>query len=362
MTLSTGMTHAQAPYRPPGPSAAGAHGQFAPPPPSGPALRPIEGSQTLARIGDQLILASEVTTVVEASLAPYKGKAPPEAIAQQRKKMIRQRLGQMIQGKLIYADAKRNIPPEGLKKAEQQIGEEFEKTEVTKLMKDLGARSRGELDQSLRKLGSSLDDRRKAFVEHMISVQWRSREIRYDRIVTHADLFSYYEQQGAEFEFKGKARWQQIMVRHERFSNKDAAHNALTKMGNQVFGGARFEEVAKAQSHGTSAPEGGVHDWTNQDSLASKTLNEAIFSLPIGSLSRIIADDRGFHIIRVTERIDAGKKPFFEAQVEIKKTILQQRQKEAVAAFAKRIKASTVVWTIFDDAEQLTDRPRSPTR
>ena len=340
------MTHAQAPYRPPGP-----------------ALRPIEGSQILARVGDQLILAGEVTTVVEASLAPYKGKAPPEAIAQQRKKMIRQRLGQLVQSKLIYADAKRNIPPEGLKKAEQQIGEQFEKTEVTKLMKDLGARSRGELDQSLRKLGSSLDDRRKAFVERMISVQWRSREIRYDRVVTHAELFSYYEQQAAEFEFKGKARWQQMMVRHERFPNKAAAYNALTKMGNQVFGRASsFEEVAKAQSHGTSAPEGGVHDWTNQDSLASKALNKAIFSLPIGALSRIIADDRGFHIIRVIERIDAGKKPFFEAQVEIKKTIVNQRRKEAVAAFAKRIKTSTAVWTIFDDAEQLTDRPRGPTR
>ena len=67
-------------------------------------------------------------------------------------------------------------------------------------------------------------------------------------------------------------------------------------MGNQVFAGAPFAEVAKAGSDGVTAAAGGQRDWTNKGSLACQELDRALFGLPVGQLSPIIEGPTGFHI------------------------------------------------------------------
>jgi parvulin-like peptidyl-prolyl isomerase len=120
-------------------------------------------------------------------------------------------------------------------------------------------------------------------------------------------------------------------------------------MGNQVLDGVPLAEVAKARSHGVSAAQGGFWDWTGKDSLRSKVLDEAIFTLPIGRLSEILEDDQGFHVVRVIGREPAAMKPFADAQVEIKKKIRAQRQSDAKAAFIAKLRQQTPVWTAFDN-------------
>ena len=68
------------------------------------------------------------------------------------------------------------------------------------------------------------------------------------------------------------------------------------------------------------AKEGGVHDWTAQGALASDELDKQIFSIPLNAMSEIIEDERGFHIIRVLERQQAGLTPLSEVQDEIRAT------------------------------------------
>lgn len=94
---------------------------------------------------------------------------------------------------------------------------------------------------------------------------------------------------------------------------------------------------------------GGVYDWTTKGSLASKPLDEAVFRLPVGQLSTIIADGTSLHIIRVTERTDAGRTPFIEAQVEIRESLQNDRRKREMDDYLARLKERTPVWTIFDD-------------
>ena len=73
-------------------------------------------------------------------------------------------------------------------------------------------------------------------------------------------------------------------------------------MGNAVLRGASFAVVARRESNGPRAEDGGRYDWTNQGSLASEKLDHAIFSLPVDVMSDIIEDQFGFHIVRVVER------------------------------------------------------------
>ena len=57
---------------------------------------------------------------------------------------------------------------------------------------------------------------------------------------------------------------------------------------------------------GPTSHEGGRYDWTTKGSLVSDVIDQAIFSLPVGKLSRILEDEKGFHIVRVIEREDCG--------------------------------------------------------
>ena len=65
---------------------------------------------------------------------------------------------------------------------------------------------------------------------------------------------------------------------------------------------------------------------------------QAIFSLPIGQLSPILEDERGFHIVRVVERQDMSRTPFSELQPEIKKKIKAERSNEDVRRHLNAIK------------------------
>jgi parvulin-like peptidyl-prolyl isomerase len=107
--------------------------------------------------------------------------------------------------------------------------------------------------------------------------------------------------------------------------------------------------VAKSRSEGPTASSGGVYDWTTKGSLALKKIDEAIFTLPVGELSAIIEDGDALHIVRVTERQEAGRTPFIEAQVEIRQKLVDQKRKAAVDEYLAKLRARTPVWTVFDD-------------
>ncbi len=67
-------------------------------------------------------------------------------------------------------------------------------------------------------------------------------------------------------------------------------------------------------------------------------------------MSQPIEDAKGFHIVRVIERTDAGRKPFLEAQVEIRDKLREESITAQKDEFLAKIKQRTPVWTVFGDA------------
>ncbi|MCH8047565.1 MAG: peptidyl-prolyl cis-trans isomerase [Planctomycetes bacterium] len=331
-------------------------------------LEPIKGSRVMARVALEVILEGDVFGSVDATMAPYVKKleeargsgSMPEAQYRQQKKQLadvreqraRQVLNQMIETKLIFADVRRKLPPERMEKLLADVGKRFEKEGIKELMKRLGVRSRIELDAALRSNGTSLEASKRVYVESLITGMWMQREVNVEKIVSSAELISYYEQNGSEFDNIGRARWQQLSIRFENTPSRDEAHRMLARLGNRVLRNEAFEAVAKDGSQGFTADEGGNYGWTTQGSLSSKTLDEAIFTLKVGQMSRIIEDVKGLHIVRVMERVDSNRTSFSEVQDKIRETILQQRRQEALAAFKTRIRQDAIVWTVYDEQDR----------
>lgn len=323
---------------------------------------PCESAEILARVGSEVVLASEVNAAVNEILAQHQGKIPVDQMEAQRRVLLKKLLEQRIEVKLIYQDACRAIPKENLDKFKDRLGEQFESMEIPRRMKLAQVTSRRELDEKMRALGTSLEREKKAYLERVIAQQWLHQQAKVEGEISHEEMLAYYYEHLAEFERPARARWEQLTVRKAKFPSEAEARAALARMGNLVLDGAPLAEVAKAQSHGPTASQGGFRDWTTQGSLLSTTLDQALFGLPVGQLSQILEDDREFHIIRVVERQDAARVPFTEAQVEIREKINDQRQKTAREAYLARIKQQIPVWTVFDNAsgrnEEATFLPR----
>jgi hypothetical protein len=162
-------------------------------------------------------------------------------------------------------------------------------------------------------------------------------------------------------------RFEQLTVKITASRPRDQAWGMLAAMGNEVMQGKPFAEVARARSEWPTAATGGVYEWTTKGSLVSKVIDEAVFMLPVGQLSAILDDGSALHIVRVTERTDAGRVPFIEAQVEIRGKLQEERRKRQMDEYLATVRDRTPVWTIFDDepggpvqaATQTASKPRT---
>ena len=324
----------------------------------------VLSSQILAMVGSQPILAGELLGRVNELLAPYLKQLPEDQLEEQRWLLMQKMLPSAIEAKLVYLDFLRKIPPEQVKVIRSNVYEQFDKEQLPRMVEQAKLDSTADLDAKMRSLGSSLDETRRSFFEQVAAREMIRQQTDGDREATHDELLAYYREHRTEYEFQAQAIWEELMVRFSEFDSKGEAFGAIAKMGNAVLGGAPFDVVARRDSHGPTSHEGGRYDWTTEGSLVSTVIDEAIFTLPIGKLSRILEDEKGFHIVRVVDRKEAGCMPFQKTQREIREKIKEQDRDAKVKEYLARIKRETYVWNYFDEegaqqiARESSDTPR----
>jgi hypothetical protein len=177
--------------------------------------------------------------------------------------------------------------------------------------------------------------------------------------ITHQEMLDYYEAHQTDYSIPAKARFEILTVKFANFGgNRQAAWERLAQMGNEVvLGGTPFPAVARKFSQEPRASDGGQYDWVTPGSLASKTIDRAVFSLEVDKLSQIIEDEQGFHIVRVQERKEPGQISFLEAQPEIRKAIQSERSAAEQQKYLAELRTRTKVWTIFDPPSSVAGQP-----
>jgi parvulin-like peptidyl-prolyl isomerase len=329
-------------------------------PPALPDKKLFELGKIIAWVGDLPIQNGDIMPMIEQMVAPALEKMSPEErrsqqnqIDEQKGRLLQQLLTNSIETKLLYLDFLRSLPEEKRKEVlptiTKRAEEQFYEKQLPDVLKRSELSSAIEWDAELRKYGSSLAAQRQMFVERILGQSMLGQKIDYEPEVTHQEMLDYYRENADDYEIAARARWEKLTVRFERYPNRAQAWAALAEMGNEILRGAPLEAVARRSSQDVDAPQGGYHDWTTYGSLASDELNQAIFSLPVGKLSERVEDGRGFHIVRVIEREEAGQVPFLEAQVEIKEAIRKDKIRQQINEYVTKLRDEIPVWTIFDD-------------
>ncbi|TWT46927.1 peptidylprolyl isomerase [Botrimarina hoheduenensis] len=325
--------------------------------------KPLAEAEVLARVNGEVIVAGDLLWEVELVLQERLAGVPPEQrdmipaeqIAAIKRQLMQELLMSRLDMTLFYADFRSTVPNSNLKAIHESLEKQFNLTELPRLGKQLGVEDRDELIAKLNTLGTSLEERRQDYYRKMISRSWLTETVEYDQEVTHDQMLDYYNDHRDEYAYEARTRWEELMVRFDKFSSKQDAWRAICEMGNQAHaiaaetpaGKAAFAPIAKQLSHGLTANKGGLHGWTTAGALMAEEVDAAIFALPPGELSTILEGPTGFHIVRVVERRPAGHKEFRDVQGAIRNGIKNDRFNAAVNQRVTDLKRNARLWTAF---------------
>ena len=316
---------------------------------------PVPGAESLgntkvvARVGPEVVLEGDLLTPTALEwLAKVTPGMKPEQVRELKVQICKQVLPQHVDSLIVFVDACRTIPEGRLPEIEKKVNEAFDSQQLPQMVKAAGLASTAEYEAQLRSRGQSIDRVRKMFFERALAQQWVQQKVNSDAEIPHAEMIAWYQAHLADYDYPAKARFEQLTVKFGQTRTRQEAWNQLAEMGNDVLEGRAFADVAKERSEGPAASRGGQFDWTTKGSLVSKVIDEAIFTLPTGQLSAILEDGNALHIVRVAERVDAGRTPFIEAQVGIKDQLMLERRKKEMDDYLSKLRERTPVWTIFD--------------
>ena len=299
-------------------------------------IRQFEPRRVVAIVGGEPIFVGDMMFEANQIIEQRIPTAPESAKQIQRKRLLKMLTKKFVDQKMLYVDALGKLPAEAnVDEMVKQASNVFNDQVLPNMMESSGVKSVTEFDGNLRVQGSSLRQVRTAWAKDQLARQFVQQELNIDDSVSHQEMLDDYLANRESYAVRARSKWEQIMVRFDKHDSHTAAKRKIAELGNQVIYGASFAEIAKKNSDGFRASEGGKHDWTGKGALVLKEIDKAIFELPIGELSDIIESRDGYHIVRVIDRTEATHTPFTEAQVEIKKRL---KNEKVNAAFEQHLK------------------------
>lgn len=330
------------------------------PMPSADVKLPEDPAAVLAVVGQSRILMGDVAAKVDAqiqkAMAGAKQQFPEEEIKAARVGLTRQALVQAIQTKMMkecfLLDQVGTQPAEKRVEAglmmEQRARAMFFENQIEKLKETHETQDLTELDNILRSKGTSLAAQQREFTDAMLGHMYMMSQVEKDPKVTIAEIKQYYDAHQEDYAHDAQARWEQLSALYANHESREATQKVVGEMGREVyFGSGKFDVVAKKKSEEPFADEGGLHDWTSQGALASKPIDDQVFSIPLNKMSDFIFDDLGVHIIRVLERKGAGITPLREVQEDIREILKKEKIAKSQRKMLEQMRTRVPVWSLF---------------
>lgn len=306
---------------------------------SAPSPEPFQVGKVLALVGGEPIFVGDLMFQINQAIESRIPDAPEKIKEQQRQSAIPQLLPQFVQAKLLYMGALSELP-EGvdLEQVFESVGKQFDEKALPKMMESAGVKNAVEFDAQLRGQNYSLRQLRRSWAIQQFTRHSVGLKLNNVSETTHHEMLERYQKNIRDYDQPARAKWEQVMVSYSKNATKDDARRKIVALGNKIVNGANLAATAKQDSDGFKASSGGQHDWTTKGALALKPLDKAIFELPLNQLSRVVETSQGLHIVRVLEREEATRKPFLEAQVEIKKVLEVEKREAAFKKYNEKLK------------------------
>jgi hypothetical protein len=263
-------------------------------------------------------------------------------------KQIKGRLDNYIEQEIVVQALKKKIPEDRQQVIEESLEEPFGEV-IANIKKDRQLTTDEELNKVLSAEGLSVDLLRESFFRIQMVNGYLSTLTESQDTISRVEMLAYYDEHGDDFTTKERIRWQELVVLFASHDGRDGAEGRMTEVVKELQKDADFAELATKYSDALSAEKRGDMGWLTRGSLADHALEEQLFDLPSGGMTKVYVRDDRFEVYRVVDRQPARTAPFQEMQKEIEQRIRAEKARASRQKSMQDLRAKASVVTMFDE-------------
>lgn len=217
--------------------------------------------------------------------------------------------------------------------------------QLDKMRKDAHLATMEDLQKAAEQEGVSYEDFKEKIKDQIVRQLVIGREVGSRLQPTQEEEHKFYDQHRSELSQPEAIRLSELMISTEKTTGDDQIAAAKAKADDllgQIKRGASFENLAKANSNGPSAAQGGDLGYFKRGTLA-KQLEDTTFAMKAGEVSDVIRTKQGFVILKVTEHMSGGIPSFKEIEPRVMDAVYMQKLQPALRAYLEQLRIEAYI-------------------
>ncbi|MDR3620853.1 MAG: peptidylprolyl isomerase [Paludisphaera borealis] len=309
--------------------------------------------ETAARVGDEVITMLELVNSVKDQIRKH-GVSIREIPRAEMNMLAQNILANLIERSLIYQEAKHQLKDKNMSHLLEIADKEWTEQELPPLLRQNLVENEHQLKLKLEESRRSLAALKLSYRQDFIAMCFIQQKLKDKVNVELPEMLKYYNAHINDQTNYRPARitWREVVVETAKHPSPADARRKADALIARLQSGEDFAKLARAESDGPSGvkAEGGLME-TSPGSYAVATVNQAIESLPLNTISGVIEGPSSFHIVRVEQRRAAGPAGFAELQDQIRREIYTEKTNRERRLLLAKLRSNTVVTSMFDGTE-----------
>lgn len=231
---------------------------------------------------------------------------------------------------------------------------------LNEIRQQMGLATMEDLEKAAQQQGVSYEDFKEQTRENIVTEKVIGQEVGSHIHISNEEVQAWYNDHQKDLASPEQVRLAEILVSTQppkpATDDKNKQNTQLpedpTKVAeaeakandllDQLHKGAKFEDLAKKYSDGSTSAQGGEIGAFNRGEMA-KELEDKTFSIKTGEFTDVIRTRQGFIIFKVLDHQKAGVPPLKELDEKIRNVIYVQKLEPAARAYLTRLREEAFI-------------------
>jgi peptidyl-prolyl cis-trans isomerase SurA len=219
---------------------------------------------------------------------------------------------------------------------------------LDEMRKQMNLESMDDLEKAATAQGVSFEDFKQNLRNQIITQQVIGKEVSQKLNVSKDEERKFYEDHKSDLEQPEQIRLSEILVSTDKKGNADEAQQVAAAQAkaqdlvDQIHKGASFDDIAKKNSDGPTASQGGDLGYFKRGTLA-KELEDKTFAMKPNDVSDVIRTKQGFVILRVSEHQMPGIPAFTDVEPRVQDALYMQKLQPALRAYLQKLREEAFI-------------------
>ena len=220
-----------------------------------------------------------------------------------------------------------------------KVSDEQMRAMIDQIKKENNFATDADLEKAIRaSVGISLDEFIKRQKQTTLQQQVLGREVYSKIAVEDSELEAYYQQHLSDYAQPSRFRVRELVIaKGATPAETDAARAKMAEIQKALQGGAKFEDLVKADSTAVSKDTGGDLGWM-QKGLLQPQLEQAAWALKPGEVSPMLETDKDLILLQLIAKEDDRHQPLSEVRDKILEKVQEPKAKNAVERYLEDLR------------------------